>query len=196
MDKTYSSQSYVNDIEAIKESNKTSYEDIELLTGYIALSKIAGNDLQGKTYEEILDKIKKVRNVNADQSEKLKMEKEAMRERMSGYVSVILSDKTFSKINNKDCFIYNVTFSNTSTKNIKMIVGSISLNDLLDREIKNIQIVLDEKFRANSTIKKTYIVEYDHDNENDKRIQSKDLVDLRVVWNPLKIIFEDGTIAD
>ena len=66
MDKTYSTQSYINDIEAIRESNKVSYEDIELLTKYIALSKIAGNDLEGKTYEEILDKIKEIRKTNAD----------------------------------------------------------------------------------------------------------------------------------
>ena len=30
----------------------------------------------------------------------------------------------------------------------------------------------------------------------DKRIRSKELVDLRVLWNPEKIIFEDGTVAE
>ncbi len=196
MNKTYNSQSYVNDIETIREGNKVSYEDIEIMTRYIALAKIAGNDLEGKTYGEILDKIKNIRNANANQSMQLEMEKEAKRERMSSYLSVNLSDKIFSKINNKDCFTYTVTFRNTSSKNIKLVVGSISLNDLLDREIKSIQIILDGNLKANSSLKKTYTVHYDHGNENDKRIRSKDLVDLRVLWNPVKIIFEDGIMAE
>src|SRR6187551_2914840 len=82
MEKTYSAATYVDDISAIRESNKVSSEDIELLTKYIALSKIAGNDPEGKTYEEILEKIKEIRKANTDQSDQVKMEKEATRERM------------------------------------------------------------------------------------------------------------------
>ena len=196
MDKTYSPATYVNDISAIRESNKVSYEDIELLTKYIALSKIAGNDLEGKTYEQILDKIKDIRKANADQNDQIRLEKEAARERMSSYLVVTLSGKNILKINNKDQFSYAVTFKNTSSKNIKMIVGSISINDLLDREIKNIQIVLDEQLRSNETLQKIFSAPYDDTNENDKRIRSKELVDLRIFWNPEKIIFEDGTIAE
>ncbi|MEO7292194.1 MAG: hypothetical protein ABIW34_03770 [Ginsengibacter sp.] len=196
MDKTYSTSTYVQDIAAIRESNKVSFDDIELLTKCITISKIAGNDLQGKTYSEILEKIKEIRKANTDQSDQLKMEKDVMRERMSFYLAVNLSGKIFSKVNNKDCFTYTVTFRNTASKNIKMVVGSISLNDLLDREIKNIQIVLDEELPSNSMLEKKYIVAYDPANENDKRIRSKELVDLRVLWNPEKVIFKDGTLAE
>lgn len=196
LDKTYSTSTYINDIAAIRESNKVSYEDIELLTQYIALSKIAGNDLEGKTYEDILGKIKGIREANTDQNEKVQLERDAMRERMSAYLRVNLSGKDFSKVDSKDHFIYTVTFQNLTAKPIKMVVGSISLNDLLDREIKNIQIVLDEQLRPNTGLKKTYPVMYDPDNENDKRIRSNELVNLRIVWNPVKIIFEDGTVAD
>lgn len=196
LDKTYSSQSYINDIEAIRESDKVSYEDIELLTKYIALARIAGSDLNGKTYEEILDKIKQVRKTNADKTDQINFEKEAARERLGTYLKVSLSDKIFSKVNNKDGFTYTVIFKNTSQKNIKMVVGSISLNDLLDREIKNIPIVLDETIHAGETVKKQYTDNYNQDSENDKRIRSKDIIDLKIVWNPVKIIFEDKTIAE
>ena len=90
MDKTYSAASYLHDIEAIRESNKVSYDDIELLTKYIALSKIAGNDLQGKTYDEILEKIKEIRKANTDQTDQLNMEKDVLRERMSAYQLIYL----------------------------------------------------------------------------------------------------------
>lgn len=196
LDKTYSSATYLNDITEIRESNKVSYEDIELLTKYITLSKLAGNDLEGKTYKEILTRIKDVRQSNTDESSRIQMEKDEIRERLSAYLTVSLSEKVFSRVKNKDSFIYTVTFQNLSGKNIQMVVGSISLNDLLDREIKNIQVVLDEELRPGSVLKKTYTDDYDHNSENDKRIRSKDLVDLRVLWNPEKIIFKDGSIAE
>lgn len=196
LDKTYNSATYFEDISAMREGNKVSYQDIELLTKYIAVSNLAGNELQGQTYAEILNKIKDIRKANTDQSDQLKMEKDAARYRLGAYLSVDLSEKVFSKINNKDFFTYTVTFQNHSAKNIKMVIGNIYLNDLMDREIKSIQIVLDEELRANSVVKKTYRVAYDHSNENDKRIRLKNLVDLRILWNPEKIIFEDGTIAE
>ncbi|HUS03445.1 MAG TPA: hypothetical protein VMY77_17015 [Chitinophagaceae bacterium] len=196
LNKTYNTSTYLNDITEIRESNKVSYEDIELLTKYITLSKLAGKDLEGKTYEDILNNLKDIRQTNTDQNNRIQLEKDAMRERLGFYLTVNLSDKVFSKVTNKDCFIYTVTFQNLSGKNIQMVVGSISLNDLLDKEIKNIPVVLDEELRAGSFLKKTYVVEYDHSNENDKRIRSKELVDLRALWNPDKIIFKDGTVAE
>src|SRR5438045_208451 len=81
--KKYTSSNYVNDITTIKESNKVSYADIELLTKYITLSKITGNDLEGKTYEEILGRIKDIRQTNTDANDRKQMERDAMRERMS-----------------------------------------------------------------------------------------------------------------
>ncbi len=77
-----------------------------------------------------------------------------------------------------------------------MVIGNISLNDILDREIKNIQIVLKEELPPHSVVEKKYIVAYDQANESDKRIRSKELVDLRAVWNPDKIIFKDGKLAE
>lgn len=196
MSKTYNASTYEEDLQAIRESNKVDYEDIELLNKYIIVSKLAGNDLQGKSYSDILGKIKDVRKATGEQSDQLKMEQESKRERMSSFLTVNLNEKTFSKVNNKDCFSYTVTFKNTSSTNIKMIVGSISMNNLLDKEIKKIDIVLDENLKANSALKKIYTVKYDNGNENDKRIRSKDLSTIRVEWNPEKIIFEDGRLVE
>ena len=196
LEKTYSPATYLQDISEMRESDKVNYEDIELLTKFIALSKFAGNELEGKTYEEILEKIKEVRNANDQQNNQAEMEREAARDRMGAYLKIHLSGKDFKKINNKDCFIYTVNFQNTSTKNISMVIGSISLNDLIDREIKNIQIVLDEQLKPGSTLNKSYTVVYTHGDENDQHIRSKELVDLRVLWNPVKIVFEDGTMAE
>lgn len=196
MGKTYNPATYEEDIESIRQSNKISEDDIELLTNYMLVSKLAGNDLEGKTYSDILERIKEIRKANGDKNENEKLEQESKRERLSSLLSVKLSEKNFTKVENKDCLVYTVIFQNTSIKNIKIVVGSISINDLLDKEIKKINIMLDENLRGNSTLKKTFIVEYNHSNENDKRIRTIELSNLRVLWNPEKIIFEDGTIAE
>lgn len=194
MRRNYNAATYEKDLQEIRESNKVDYEDIELLNKYIIVLRLAGNDLQGKSYSEILDKIKEIKKANTTESYHFKIEQESKRERMSSFLTVNLNEKIFSKINNKDCFSYTVTFQNNSSKNIKMIVGSISMNDLLDKEIKKIDIVFDEKLKANSTLKKTYTVNYNGGEEGDKRIRAKNLSAIRVEWNPEKIVFEDGRL--
>lgn len=196
MSKNYSRATYIQDMDAIRESSKISFDDIDLLTRYVALSRIAGNELEGKTYREILVKIKDIRKANTDQADLQTMEKDAARERMNPYITVALSGKNYSKVNNKDCLIYTVIFQNQTAKNIKMVVGSISINDLLDREIIDIPIVLDEPLKANATEKKIYTVDYNNNNESDRSIRLKELVDLRILWNPLKIIFDNGTVVE
>ena len=74
-------------------------------------------------------------------------------------------------------------------------VGSISINDLLERQIKKIDILLDEDLVKNGRVQKKIRVPYNPADENDQRIRSKDLTDLRIEWNPEKIIFTDGQVA-
>ena len=194
LSRRYNTKTYQQDIGAIRESKKINYEDVELLSKYIVVSQLAGNDMQGKTYEEILDKIKDIRKANVDENDQLKLEQELKRERLGSFITVILSEKNFTTINNKDVMNYTVVFKNTSAKNINTIIGSISLNDLLDRQIKKIDIVVDEIVEKNSTLKKIYTIPYRGADESDKHIRVKSLSDLRVNWNPDKIIFTDGQI--
>jgi hypothetical protein len=196
MDKTYNSNTYLDDLDAIRQSEKISSEDMELLTSYIAISRLAGSELEGNTYSGILEKIKEVRKANLNENENANQLREAARTRLRPFVSVNVTGKKFLKVDGKDALEYAVSIKNTSEKNISMVIGSISLNDLLDREIKNVQVVLDEPLKANQTLNKKYSFDYDHASENDKQIRIKDLVDLRILWNPVKIIFEDGTAVE
>lgn len=196
LDKPYNAQTYREDIESIRQSNKIDEEDIDLLTKYMIVSKLSGNDLQGKTYNDILTKIKEIRKATGEHNNRLQEEQLLKRERLNNFVSVKLTEKIFTKVNKIDCFIYTVNFKNVTSKNLKMVVGSIAINDLLDKQIKKIDILLDEEIKANTVLQKKFTVMYDHGNENDKRIRTKDLMDLRVEWNPEKIIFSDGKILD
>lgn len=192
LDKTYSNTTYIDDIKAIRENEKVSADDIELLTKYIAVSKLAGNDLNGKTYQQMLDKIKDIRKENSDKASQMDMQKEAQRQQMSAYLTVSLSEKNFTTQHNKNSFSYTILFKNISSEKIKMIAGSISLNDLLDREIKNIPVVVEEEVNPGETLKKIFNFDYNENDESDRKVKSKKLIDLRVQWNPLKIKFANG----
>ncbi len=196
MDKAYSLSSYNEDMQAIMQSNKLTDDDIDVLTKYIAISQVAGNDLQGKTYNDILSKIKDIQKANGSSKSQNKLDKEITRTKLSPYLSVSLKEKIFSNVDGKNSFTYTVLFQNKSPQNIKMIIGNITLADVLEREIKKIDIVLDEEIKSNSSLKKLYIVTYNHNDENDKRIRTKNLSDLRIEWNPEKIIFTSGQVAD
>ena len=194
LSKTYSLKTYNEDMQAIRESKKISYEDEDLLNKYIVVSQLAGNDMEGKTYDEILDRIKNIRKANGNETEQQKMEQEQKRERMSNILAVNLVEKKFITEKNKDWLIYTVSFRNISDQNINIVVGKLSINDLLDRQIKQIEIVLDEEIPKNGIIKKVFTTPYNPINENDKVIRLKDITDLRMQWNPEKIIFSNGQV--
>lgn len=195
LSKTYSVKTYNEDMQVIRESKKISYEDEELLSKYIVVSQLAGNDLQGKSYNEILDKIKEIRKSNTAESDQQKMEQEQKRERMSSVMAVSLTDKKFTTNNNKELLTYTVSFHNITAQKINIVIGKLSINDLIDRPIKQIDIVLDEEITQGGTLKKIYTIPYNSTDENDKIIRIKDLTDLRVQWNPEKIVFSNGQVV-
>lgn len=190
----YSAKTFEHDIEEINQTHSVSSENMELLVKYIIISKLSGNDQEGETYNDILEKVKSLNAVNKSLTSQQKNDEVVKRQRLSKFLSVNLEQKDFSKIKNKDVLTYSVSFQNLGRKDIATVIGS--LNDLIEKEIKKIDIVLDEDVKTGSTIKKNYTINYDGANENDRRIRSKELIDMRIEWNPEKIIFKDGKIAD
>lgn len=190
LSKKYSPETYEDDMQAIRKSDKVDEGDMELLAKYIIVSRLAGNDLQGKTYDDILDKIKDIKKNNDALLSEQKNEEEYNRQKFARLLKVSLPEKGFSKIDNKDHLTYTVVFTNTSGRDIETVIGNITINDLLDNEIKKIDILLDQPLKTGATFKKIFAVAYDHANENDQRIRMKDLVDMRVEWNPQQVVFE------
>lgn len=196
LNRTYSAATCEQDIQDIRQSDKVSDEDIILLAKYMAISRLSGNSNEGKTYEEMLDDIKKIRQSGIDNADQQKNSELVKRQHLQPFLNVALIEKKFSKVNNKDCMIYTISFQNTSTESITTIVGNIRLDDLMEKEIKKIDILLDQDLKPNAILKKTYTLRYDHSNDKDQRIRLKDLADIKVEWNPDKIIFENGRLAE
>ena len=196
MHRTYNPQTYEEDIQEMQKTNKVSAEDLQLMSKYILLSKLSGNDLTGKSYGDILDKIKSVQQKNDETSNMKAMENEARRARLSPFLEVNLQSKIFTKVKNKDAIIYTVKLKNISSKKIETVTGNIMINDLFEKPVKTLDILVDDDILPGRTLTKTYTYVYNNADENDVRMRSKDLLEMRVVWNPGKIIFENGSMAE
>lgn len=194
--RTYSPATYDEDMQAIRKSNKVSDEDLEILAKYILLAKLSGNNVTGKSYDDILDKIKSFQQKNDEINTRKAIEKEAKRKRLSLFLDVNLQNKSFTKVNNKNVLIFTVSLKNTGTLKIKTVIGNLAINDLMEKPIKNVNIFLDEDISSGQTIIKTYKITYNDADENDRRIRSNDMFDMWAVWNPEKIIFDNGNLAE
>ncbi len=196
MDRTYSPQTYEEDMQEIQKSKKVSEVDLQLMAKYILVVKLSGNNISGKTYDDILNKIKSLQQQNDNASNMQAVETDGRRKRLSSFLEVNLQNKVFTKVQNKDAIIYTVKLKNISSQKIKTVSGNIVINDLLEQPVKSLNIFVDEDILPGRTLTKTYTPLYNNADENDLRMRSKDLLEMRMVWNPQKIIFENGSLAE
>ena len=192
--RVYTFSGFENDIPEIRRANKLSEGDLQLLTNYILVARLSGNNFSGKTYEEIFEKIKNVQQKNEAAGAREEMEKESQRQRLAPYLVVSLIKKEFLKNKDRDVMAYSISLKNISSEKIKTIAGNITINDLLEKPIKELNIFIDEDILPGQTLTKTEIIPYNNSDINDQRMRSKDLVDTRVLWNPEKIILESGKL--
>jgi inorganic pyrophosphatase/exopolyphosphatase len=192
----YNPATYEEDMEAIRKSNKVSDEDLQSLAKYIMLAKLSGNNVTGKSYDDIIDKIKSFQQNNDELNNRVAIGKEAKRKRLSPFLEVNLQNKTFAKKNNIDVLVFIVILKNTGPQKIKTVTGNLTINDLMEKPIKNLSILLDEDIAPGQTLTKTYTIDYNDADENDRRMRSNDFFDVRIMWNPEKIIFENGKLAE
>ena len=91
---------------------------------------------------------------------------------------------------------YEVAYENKGDKDIRAVKGSLLITDLFDQKIKAINLVEDEGIPAGEIVKKSYTTDYNQFMDEDTRLRSKSIKDLKVVWTAEKIIFGDGTTLD
>ena len=192
----YSDSTLAKDAAEIKDSKKLNDDEIKMLAGYIMLAKLGGKSLEGKTYADILKDAKNIKNEQEELALKTKKEQEEKQTKLGAVLTVALYDKGFSKEDYDSYLTYSVAIENKSDKNIKAIKGSMVINDLFDTEITTLNLVEDTGIAAKQIYKTTYTSDYNQFKSEDKLLKSKDLKDLKVIWLPEKIIFEDGTTLE
>lgn len=192
LDKKYNEESFDKDIKEMLESKKVDTTDVTLIITYVILAETFGEDLDNKTYKDLLYDAIKLRN----KAEKAVKEKEERRQLFDNVLTVTLRDKGYRKGDWEDYLTYEIAYENKSEKDIRAVKGSILITDLFDSEIKKIELVGDEVIPAGKIVKKLYTTKYNQFKDEDTRLRSKSIKDIKVVWTPEKIIFGDGSTLE
>lgn len=192
LNKKYSDKTLEQDAKEIKESNKLNDDDLKMLAGYIMLAKLGDKQIDGKTYAEILQAAKDYKSEQEQLAAKAKKDEEEKREKLGSALTVAMYDKGFTKEDYQEYLEYALAFENKTGQDIRAVKGSITITDLFDTEIKSINIVMDNVIPAQQTVKNTYTTDYNQFMDEDTRLAGKEMKDIKVIWNPEKIIFVNG----
>ena len=201
MEKKYNEKTALKDIQSIKSAIDST--EFNLLAGSVFRLKLEDKKLEEMTYAEILEDGKKWK---AEQ-EKIEAEQKALAEKAAKdeaerikklTESVIVScfEKGYSEVDYQDYITYKFVILNKSEKAIRAVKGGITFTNLFDEKIKSLSFVYDKPIEAGEQVNWDVTTEYNQFMSEDKTLKNKDLKDLKVVWNPEKILFEDGTTLE
>lgn len=203
LDKKYNEKTFPDDLKSILESKKADSTDLQYIAMYLVRAKMLGETIDGKTYDELL---KNAKNIRAEEekkiaeekvlAEKLRREEEEKVMRFNKALTLTVYDKGFMEGDYQNYITYKFAFRNNTDKTIRAIKGSVVFNDLFDVEIKSLNITYDTRINPHSTNKESMTSDYNQFMDEDIRLKSKDIGDLKVVWKPEKIMFDDGTTLE
>lgn len=196
LNRKYSDKTLEEDAKAIKESKKVNDDDAELLATYIMRAKLTNENIEGMTYADMLKKAKDIKAEQKALADKAAKEETEKRQRLGSAINVALYDIGYQKADYDDYIVYNMAFENKSGKDIKAVKGTLLITDLFDKEIKKINIVFDDGVKANDTYKTSYTTDYNQFMDEDQSLRSKTMKEIKFLWTPEKILFEDGTTLE
>lgn len=201
LDKKFNEETAKEDIEEVKEEIDST--DLKLLAGSMIRLKFQDENLEDMTYGEILENGKKWKaeqdKIEAEQkalAEKAAKEEAVRIKRLNQAVTVTCFDKGYAEYDYDKYITYKFVIKNKSEKNIRAVKGGITFTNLFDDEISSLNFVYDQPIKAGVEVNWNAQTGYNQFIDEDKTLKNKDLKDLKVVWKPEKIIFEDGTTLE
>jgi len=201
MDKKFNEETAKEDIEAIK--GKIDSTELKLLAGSMIRLKFQDKKLEEMTYGEILEDGKKWKaeqeKIEAEQkalAEKAAKEEAERIKKLTEAVIVSCFEKGYTEVDYQDYITYKFVIQNKSDKAIRAVKGGITFTNLFDEEIKSLNFVYDQPIPAGQEVNWNATTDYNQFMDDDQTLKNKDLKDLKVVWKPEKIIFEDGTTLE
>lgn len=201
LDKKFNEETAKEDIEAIK--GKIDSTELQLLAGSMIRLKFQDKKLEDMTYAEILEDGKKWKaeqeKIEAEQkalAEKAAREEAERIKKLTEAVIVSCFEKGYAEVDYQDYITYKFVIQNKSDKAIRALKGGITFTNLFDEEIKSLNFVYDQPISAGQEVTWNATTDYNQFMDDDKTLKNKDLKDLKVVWKPEKVIFEDGTTLE
>lgn len=201
LDKKYSEDTLEEDAKELR--NELDSTEAKLLLGSIFRLTMQQEDLSKMTYGEILENGKawKAEQDRIEAEQKALQEKAAREEaervaRLQNAVMVTCFKKGYTEVDYQDYITYGFAIQNKSEQDIRAVKGEIVFTDLFDDEIKTLSFTYDQPIKAGATSNWNATTDYNQFRDEDVRLRNKNLEDLKIVWKPIKVIFQDGTTLE
>ena len=203
MNNKYSDATLENDLKAIRGANAIDSTEMNLLAMYFVRAKLLNENIEGKSYNEILKEAKIAKQkqeeeerIQRELAEKAKKEEEARIARLKNALTVTIFDKGYAEYDYQEYITYKFAFENKTDKEITAFTGQLIFTDLFDKEIKSLNLTYDDGVAANSIKNYSATTDYNQFMDEDQLLKSKNLKQIKLVWKPEKILFADGTTLE
>jgi hypothetical protein len=201
LDKMYSEETFKDDAKELRDELDST--ELKLLLGGIFRLTIQQQDLSLMTYGKILENGKawKAEQDRIEAEQKALQEKAAREEseriaRLQNAVMVTCFKKGYVEVDYQDYITYGFAIQNKTKLAIRAVKGTIIFTDLFDIEINKLSFTYDQPIKAGATANWDATTDYNQFMDDDVRLKNKELKDLKIVWKPIKVIFQDGTTLE
>ena len=199
----YSDATLESDLKAIEEANALDSAEVNLLAMYFFRAKLTNENMEGKSYKEILQQAKTLQQkhdeeerIQKELAESARKEEEARTARLKDALTVTIFDKGYTEYDYQKYITYKFAFENKTDREITAFTGQIMFTDLFDKEIKSFDLTYDDGVKANSITNYSATTDFNQFIDEDKLLKSKNLKQIKLVWKPEKILFADGTTLE
>ncbi len=111
-------------------------------------------------------------------------------------VQVSCIEKSFEEYDYHEFITYKFVIQNKSEKTIRAIKGGITFANIFDEEIRILKLVYDQSIKPGNRVVYDATTDFNQFNDEDRELRSKALKDLKVIWEPEKVIFEGGSLLE
>jgi len=198
-------------LDDIKSERGFTVEEVQLLTARQLRVKMAAATGQtgpawvGQTLQQIIDDERRLRDdekakqLEADRlATEAKAKEAALAEELRKTLALSVFDKGFQGSNPyageyEDFITLKCAYENKSTKGVRAFRGAVRFADLFDKEIAEVNLTIDDPIAAGAKATWTGTIKYNQFVDWHKALRNADLANMKIMWVPKSIIFEDGT---
>lgn len=201
-DKKYNEKTMAEDLKEIAESKKWNEQDAMLFAGWMIRAGLKGENLESKSYQEILDEAKKYKAEEEALAEKMKKEAAARKQKMKNAITVAILSKEFIERDwdnyTNDYNVFNYVIENKSKKEIKAAEIEFKIYNSLGKQLGEQYVIEFTDDRIAPGAKSQHNSGFVHNQyvDDDVKIASAKFEDLLFDFDIKKIVYSDGSVLE
>jgi len=134
--------------------------------------------------KDFYSRVKDAKNERDERLEKLAI--------LNSSIEVELLEKSHYEYKYREYLMFDFIFRNLSDREITAFSGSFKISNLLDDEVKSINITYDDPIPPKSDVKWTGQINYSDYDHNEAQLKTKELSKFKMLFTPDAILFSDG----